>query len=151
MAGGTGAFQTGTQLPGFLNDLLALNQAHTNIAVASIAVAYSKSFVLRRGVTFGWAVKFSSSGVCTVTVELEQSDQPPTTEGSQDDAFVIPQGKGTTNGLFPAGVIVAAATWYRVAYAPIATVLGRLKITGTGSNDASTILTGATLYEIKNQ
>ena len=149
MAGGTGAFQKGTNLPGFLNDILALGGV-TYIAVPTTGVAYSQSFVLRRGVTFGWEVKFTSTGVCTVTCELEQANQPPETEGAQDDSFVIPVGKATTNGLYPTGVIIAAATRYITAYSPVATVLGRLKLTGTGSNDASTRLALARVYEIKN-
>jgi hypothetical protein len=147
MAGGTGAFQVGNQLPGFLVDILASTGA---LAVAGTGVAYSNSFVLRRGVTFGWEVKLTSSGVCTVTIELEQANQPPTTEGTQDDAFVIPVNKLTTAGMFPTGIIVTAATHYITAYSPDATVLGRLKITGTGSNDASTKLVLARMYEIKN-
>lgn len=149
MAGGTGAFQAQTLFPGTLLDIIALGGA-TSIAVGGTNVAYSQSFYLRRGMTFGWEVKFTSSGVCTATVELEQANQPPNTEKAQDDSFVIPVGKGTTNGLFPTGVIVAAATRYITAYAPVATILGRLKITGTGSNDASTVLALARVYEIKN-
>lgn len=157
MALGTGAFQAGSNFPGLLIDLLAQGgyptsvvQPHTNIAVAGTAVARSNSFKLNRGMTFGWEVALTSSGVCTVTIELEQGNQPPTTEGSADGSWVIPQGKATTNGLFPTGVIVAPGTTYIVAYAPVATILGRLKITGTGSNDASTVLTLARCYEIKN-
>ena len=83
-------------------------------------------------------------------MELEQANQPPATEGAQDDAFVIPVGKATTNGLYPVGVIVAAATRYITAYSPVATALARLKFTGTGSNDASVVCNLARVYEIKN-
>ena len=156
MALGTGAFQAGTNYPGLLWDILKFGganfpaQAHTNIPVAGTAVAYSNSFKLNRGMTYGWEVAFTSSGVCTVTVELEQGNQPPTTEGAADGSWVIPVGKATTNGLFPAGTIIAPATTYITAYSPVATILGRLKITGTGSNDASTVLSLARVYEIKN-
>lgn len=150
MAGGTGAFQAGTVLPGLLIDILALGTAHTNIAVASTGVAYSRAFKLNRGMTYGWEVVFTSSGVVAVTVELEQANQPPATESSQDDAFVIPVGKETTLGLFPTGKCIATATHYITAYSPVATALGRLKFTGTGSNDASTVCSTARVYEIKN-
>lgn len=151
MAGGTGAFQAGTVLPGFLVDILALTTgARVSLAVASAGTAYSHSFILRRGVTYGWEVKMTSSGVVAVTIELEQANQPPNTEAAQDDSFVIPQGKGTTNGLFPTGIIIATGTRYITAYSPVATVLGRLKCTGTGANDASTVLSLANMYEIKN-
>ena len=147
MAGGTGAFQAGEVVPGLLFDIL---RGASGIAVAGTATVYSKSFFLKRGVTFGWELKFTSSGVVAVTVELEQSNQPPNTEQAQDDSFVIPISKLTTNGLFPTTTIVAAATRYITAYSPVATILGRLKISGTGSNDASTVLSLARLYEIKN-
>ena len=149
MAGGTGAFQKGYQSPGFLTDILALGGV-TNLAVPTTGVVYSNSFVLRRGCTYGWEVKMTSSGVVAVTIELEQANQPPETEGVQDDSFVIPQGKGTSNGLFPTGIIVATGNRYITAYSPVATVLGRLKCTGTGANDASTVLSLARVYEIKN-
>ena len=158
MAGGTGKDQAGTQYPGFLLDILALGYeknpliftSKTQLAVAGTATVYSQSFVLRRGCTFGWEVQFTSSGVVAATVELEQSNDPPTTEGSQDDNFVIPVNKATTNGLFPTGQIAATATRYITAYSPDATVYGRLKITGTGANDAATVLSMARVYEIKN-
>ena len=150
MAGGSGASQAGNLNPGFLVDILALGGV-TTLAVASTNVAYSQSFILRRGCTYGWEIKMhNTSGACTVTVELEQANQPPATEGAQDDAFVIPVGKGTTNGMFPTGTIVAADTVYITAYSPVATVFGRLKFTGTGSNAASTVCSRARMYEIKN-
>jgi hypothetical protein len=148
MSGGNGAIQAGTMLPGRLIDIIALGGA-TSIAVGTTNVAYSESFLLPRGITFGWEVKFTSSGVVAVTVELEQSNQPPTTEKAQDDSFVIPVGKATSNGLFPSGIVIAAATRYLVAYSPVATAFGRLKFTGTGANDASTVCTIARLYAIK--
>lgn len=149
MGGGTGAFQAGTTLPGFLIDILALGSV-ASIAVGTTTVAYSKSFFLTHGVTYGWEIKMGSSGPVAVTVELEQSNQPPTTENAQDDAFNIPIGKTTTNGLFPLGSIVAPTIRYYTAYSPVATALGRLKFTGTGSNDASTVVNAARVYEIKN-
>ncbi|MDE1867215.1 MAG: hypothetical protein KGI08_05855 [Thaumarchaeota archaeon] len=148
MSGGTGAFPKGYLAPGFLTDILALSGV-SSLPVNGTAVVYSHSFVLRRGVTFGWEVKMTSNGVVAVTIELEQANQPPATEGAQDDAFVIPQGKATTNGLFPTTVVAAANTHYMTAYAPVASILGRLKLTGTGSNDATTALALARVYEIK--
>ena len=158
MAGGTGAFQAGNVTPGFLVDILALGYqsnpliftSKTALAVASTNTVYSQSFILRRGCTYGWEVKFTSSGVVAVTVELEQSNQPPVTEGAQDDSFVIPVGKATTNGLYPTGTIIATDVRYITAYSPVATVLGRLKFTGTGANAASTACSIARVYEIKN-
>ena len=149
MAGGAGAFQAGNVTPGFLVNILGLGGV-TTLAVPSTNTVYSQSFILRRGCTYGWEIAFTSNGVVAVTVELEQSNQPPVTEGAQDDSFVIPVGKATTNGLYPTNTIVAANVRYITAYSPIATVLGRLKFTGTGANAASTVCSIARMYEIKN-
>lgn len=154
MAGGTGAFQAGTQLPGVLLDLVSYqNQAQnlalsTAIACGGTSTYYTQSFFLHRGVIFGWEFKVTSTGLVGLTIELEQGNQPPNTERSQDDGFGLPIGKTGVNGLIPTGNI-AATGWYRTAYAPIASALARLKITGTGSNDASTALTIARLYQLK--
>lgn len=155
MAGGTGVFQLGTQLPGVLLDLVKYqNQEQlgatltTPIACGGAAVYYTQSFPLHRGVIFGWEFKVTSTGVVALTIELEQANQPPNTELAQDDAFGIPIGKTTTNGLIPTGNITGAG-WFKTAYAPIASAVGRLKITGTGSNDASTALAIARLYQLK--
>lgn len=157
MSAGTGKFQAGTNYPGLLIDILALGganfpaQAHTPIQVPGTSTVWSNSFKLNRGMTYGWEVYFTGAGVVTVTCELEQANQPPTTEGAADGSWVIPVTKATTNGLFPTGVIVATTTTYITAYSPVATILGRLKITGTGSNDAAlTYLSLARMYEIKN-
>ena len=147
MAGGTGKFQAGTLLPGFLRDILALGGV-TTLAVASTGTIYSKSFFLHRGYIFGWEFNFTGSTVA-VTVELEQANQPPVTEGAQDDAFVIPISKTGASCLAPLGTIVAAGTRYIGSYQPVATVLARLKITGTGSNGANTVMTIGRLYEVK--
>ena len=77
MALGTGAFQAGTNYPGLLWDILKFGgaklpaQAHTNIPVASTATVWSNSFKLNRGMTYGWEVAFTSSGVCTVTATMK--------------------------------------------------------------------------------
>ena len=149
MGGGTGSVQAGTMFAGKLINILGLGGV-TFIAIPTTGVVYSQSFLLPRSVTFGWEVQFTSSGVCTVTVELEQANQPPTTEGAQDDAFTIPVNKLTTNGLFPTGIIVAQGTKYMTAYSPDASAYGRLRITGTGANDASTRITVARFYAVKN-
>lgn len=156
MALGTGAFKAGTNFPGLLWDLLEFggalfpNKIHTNLACGGTSTYWTNSFKLNRGMTFGWEVALTSSGTVAVTIELEQGNQPPTTEGAADGSWAIPVDRLTTNGMFPSGTIVAAATTYITGYQPDATILGRLKITGTGSNDASTVLSLARCYQIKN-
>ena len=144
MGGGTGVDQAGTMKEGLLINILR----GATIVVNATGVMYTNSFRLPRGVTFGWEVQFTGSPIA-VTVELEQSNQPPNTEGAQDDAFVIPVNKATTNGLFPTGQVVGA-TRYQTAYSPNATEYARLKFTGTGANAANTTCILARVYVIKN-
>jgi hypothetical protein len=136
-------------VPGTFIDLLAAGSV-TSIAVPTTGVAYSQSFVLPRGCTFGWEVEFDSDGVVAVTVELEQSNIAPETEGSADDNFDIPVGKTAANGLLPSGSCIAKDKRYITAYSPVATIFGRLKFTGTGANAASTVCNVARVYAIKN-
>ena len=109
------------------------------IEVGGTNVASSCEIFLPKGHTFGWGVKFSSDGVIDVKVELEQSL-------SLDDGYAVPDNK--TN--FPMFDQVADSELHLVAYAPIASLYGRLKLTGQGSNDASTKLILAKMYTAKN-
>lgn len=139
----------GEILPGFLLDILNFggqNNTPTGaIAVASTGTAYSNSFPLRRGVTYGWTVKMTSSGTVTVKVELEQSNVRPVTEGASDVNWVVPDNKSAS----PMFSAISDTNIHNVAYSPNATGFGRLKLTGSGSNDASTKLAVAQAYGIK--
>lgn len=117
------------------------------ITVASTGVIYLPSFVLPRNVTFGWEVKFSSVGTIDAKVELEQGFQRPTTEGASDTTWVSQDNKLTTNMLFQE---ISNSAYHMTAYSPNATPMGRLKVTGLGSNDAATLLAVAKVYMIKN-
>lgn len=132
------------QLPGKLIDTLSLAGV-SSIAVASTGVAYGHSFPLFRGVTFGWEVQFASSGSVNVKVELEQGNARPATEGSSDTAWAVPDNK--TTALFTG---VTDTNVHFQAYSPNATAFGRLKYTGISGNDATTTVTKARVYTIKN-
>ena len=144
----------GEMLPGVLLDILAFG-GQLNVATGKIAIStadgstayYSNSFPLPRGATFGWELQFSSSGTVACTVELEQGNQRPGTEGSADTAWAIPDNKLTTNRLWPAA---ADTNTHFFAYSPDAAAFGRLKITGNSTNDASTKLSKARVYRVKN-
>jgi len=150
------------QIAGTLIDVLTLSSGITGattvanadarlagavtIAVASTGVAYSKSFPLPRNCSFGWAIKCSSSGAISVKVELEQSMVRPTTEGAADTTnYAVPDNK--TTAMFTA---IADSSLHYTAYAPNALPYGRLKFTGTGSNDASTKIVLAQMYVTKD-
>lgn len=109
--------------------------ADDSIAVATTGTVYTEKLALPKNSTFGWEVQFSSSGTVAVTVVLEQSMDGTT--------WVTPDNK--TTELFPS---VADTSVHQTSYAPNATPYGRLKLTGTGSNDASTALVRALMYAV---
>jgi len=105
-----------------------------DMPIASNAVVYSKAFKLDGGTKFGITYKPNSTGadVIALKIELEQSHLLPTTEGAADANYVVPEGGMT---------IVAAAADKLVHIAslsPVVTRYARLKITGGGTNSAST-------------
>lgn len=117
----------------------------TTIAVASTGTAYSKSFPLPKGVSFGWEVKLGGTGTKAVTVELEQGNSRPATEGASDSSWSVPD-LNAGNPMFT----LADTNLHSNPYAPTPMAFGRLKFTGTGANDASTTVTVARRYIIQN-
>ena len=109
------------------------------IEVGSTATASSVVFPLIKNHTFAFEVQFESDGAIDVKVELEQAFE-------QNDDFVVPDNKVE----FPMFEQISDSNTHIVAYAPVATYLGRLKLTGQGSNDATTTLVKAKMYTAKN-
>ena len=137
----------GELTPGFLLDILAFGTSPTGkITVDATAVAYSNSFPLRRGMTFGWEVMFDSAGSVNCKVELEQGNARPTTEGVADAAWVVPDNKAAS----PMFAAITDKLDHQVAYAPNAMAYGRLKFTGITGNNAATQVVTAKMYSIKN-
>lgn len=143
----------GEQLPGIVLDFIQLTKnagdpqgfvVANAVPVASTGVVYLNSFLLPRNVTFAWECHFTSNGTIAAKIELEQGFQRPTAEGQADAAWVVPDNKSTP--IFT----VADSNYHITSYAPDPTPFARLKITGTGSNDASTILAAIKAYIIKN-
>ncbi len=114
-------------------DLLKMARV-SEIAVASTATIYSQAVGLPRNATFCFTVKADSEGVVELKVEFESSNELPSTEETVDTNYVVPDGK--------IDVITAQADKlvHRHPYAPASTKFGRFKITGTGLNDASTVI-----------
>ena len=106
----------------------------TALAVASAATVYSKSWKWGSGEYFSLAYKATSEGVVGLKIELEQSNVAPTTERSSDDNYVVAE---NMQDVEPA---LATETQHYKKLSPVVSVYGRLKITGSGSNDASTTL-----------
>lgn len=114
------------------NELMDLLEAGdvTSIAVANTDVAYSQSFPNPKNRAFGLEIKFTSAGAVDVKVELEEGNQPPTTEGAADATWWV--GDSISTGITdenPHGLEVS----------PIVAMYSRIKLTGQGSNPASVV------------
>lgn len=109
------------------------------IDISTTNTASSDQFELLKGHTFAFEVQFSSDGAIDVKVELEQQFE-------DGDDFVVPDNKVD----FPMFAQVSDSNTHIVAYAPVATFRGRLKLTGQGSNDTTTKLIKAKMYTAKN-
>lgn len=113
----------------------------TSAAVASTGTWYSKHFRLRKNSVFGVLLKLSSSGAIDVKVELEVGNTTPT-EGAADSAGLWAVGDTISSGLVTAGP-------HALPVSPVVAKWGRLKLTGQGSNHASTALILAQIGEAK--
>lgn len=108
-----------------------------DIAIASAATVYTKAFKLAFGEYFSLAYKASSAtGTPDVKIELEVAikDVLPATEGSADTNYVEPENMADVE------TSLTTETWHIKSLSPPPCVYARLKITGSGSNPADTIL-----------
>lgn len=107
----------------------------TDIAVASTATVYTRSFKLGFGDHFGISYKAtSSSGTPDLKIELEQSFQEPATEGSQDDNWV--QGENISD----IETSLTTETMHHKEIVPVTLPYARIKITGNAANPADTTI-----------
>ena len=106
----------------------------TAIAVASTATVYSQSFKIDKGVNFALSIIGGGAGDKDVKVELEQSLVPPTTEGSSDTNFVVP-------ATAPVTLAVTDTTQHHITLSVLPLKYCRLKLTGQGTNAATTTMT----------
>lgn len=120
--------------------IIGVDQIYSALGVANMPIPgavtrYSNSFKLELGAEFGLDfIAAVSAGAPDLKIELEQSYVKPTTEGSADINYVVPEG-GIT--------IVAsltAVTRQITSLAPVVAPYGRFKITGAAGNHASTTL-----------
>lgn len=111
------------------------------IAIAGETTVYTDSFSLKNGVEFALHYKAASSGNIKLTIQLEQGYARPTTEGSSDSSWAIPEGAADIHtALADANQHIIALTGTK---GPAALPYGRFKITGLGApnaNDASTTI-----------
>ena len=114
------------------------------IAVAGVTTVYSETFVCPKDVTFGFEFKFDSDGVVECDLEIEQGNIAPVTEGAADANMVVPEGAGYLMENVGDKLVHVAS------YAPVVSNFLRVKISGTGANDASTVLERLVVNTIVN-
>jgi len=120
-------------------DLIDL-ETGDELAVASTATAYSKSFLWPRGSSFSLEYQFTSDGSVDVKVEIESGTSAPTTEGSADtDNYAV--GNTISSG-------ITDEVTHFTAPSPTVSQFCRLKLTGQGSNAASTVLSKLKLHYV---
>lgn len=105
-----------------IRDVLMSTNVST-ITVGAGATVYTKSFDLKFGLYFALAYKAASAGAIDLTIQLEQSYDLPTTEGSADAKYVIPA------SLADIHTNLADANWHGKSFSPVAMPYGRFKIT----------------------
>jgi hypothetical protein len=136
-----GLDNSGRNVPENARDISVANvtrasNGSANIPVATTGTVYTNSFKLNRGEYFETSYyAVSSAGTISLTIELEQSFQAPTTEGSADATYTEP-----VNMADIVTTLTTESTWYHKAISPVTLPYGRFKITGTGANNADTIL-----------
>ena len=117
------------------------------IVVAGTGTAYTKSAPLPTQASFSILLRATSSGAIALDIEIEQSNERPTTEGAEDIInYAVPiDSDGASVGEI---VSMDGATMYVINFTPVASGFFRLKATGTGSNAADTTLVVAQIYYV---
>lgn len=115
--------------------------ASNGVACGGTNIGYSDSFNIFEG-DYALEVQFTSDGDVDVNVIVEQGnvDLASADEGSANANYVVPNGKSVIN-----------VTDENVNILPISLAVsrkGRVKVTGSGSNHASTELTRCKLVRI---
>lgn len=121
-------------------DLLNDVQGASTLAVSGVTTVYGKSFPLEKNRSYGIIYRFTGS-VITVKAELEVGNARPGTEGAADTSWAV----GHT---FDTAVVASAALARGLD--PVVAKYGRLKLTGSGSNNADVLLVLAQLGVSKN-
>lgn len=106
-----------------------------DIAVASTATVYTQSFpIFDVDEKFGVKIKAGGAGTKDVLVELEESDVRPATEGSADSDYTEPDGMADVANLVDTDLHITEVM-------PVLKMYARFKLTGQGSNAATTTVT----------
>lgn len=107
-----------------------------DITVNATATVYTHSFYIAMADFFAVSYTAASTlGGINLKIELEQSFQPPTTEGSSDTYWAEP-----TNMADVVAALTVESTIYHQSLAPVPLKYGRFKITGGAGNSTDTVL-----------
>ena len=125
-------------------DLLAAGGDDDGIAVAGVTTVYTETFKCPKDVSFAFVFQFTSDGVVECDIEIEQGNDPPATEGAASGNLVVPYGLGYLEENIGDKLI------HVVPYSPAVTNFLRAKISGTGANAATTVLSKFVVNTIVN-
>ncbi len=106
-------------------------QKYSTIGASSTTTVLTDSVSLENtglATNIGVMYKATSSGVVGVSIQAQRSFQRPTTEGSSDATYVVWNTAFTTTD----------TAWHLATLDTVVTPYLNFKVTGTGSNDAST-------------
>jgi len=121
------------RLPPTVCDILSSTHVAA-IPIASAATVYTASFPFGMAEYFSLDYKATSSGVVGLKIELEVGNSLPDTEGSADTDWAVPENAQDIEA------DLDDETQHHKKLSPVTSKYGRLKITGSGTNDASTVL-----------
>lgn len=115
----------------------------TSIVVNGTAVVFSDTFQLQEGRVYAFDYQMAVGATVDVKLELEQSNDLPTTESAIDTKYVVPEDAADLD------VSLTDKLRHLKAYAPAATRFARFKITGQGTNSADTAVSRLKVSHIK--
>jgi len=104
------------------------------IPVASTATVYTPSFPLYGADAFGVSLLAASDNDVDVKVELEEGMERPATEEAASASWVEPDGLADI-------ALLSDEVLHIVQVTPVPAKYGRFKLTGQGTNDATTTVT----------
>ena len=113
--------------------------------VAGTGVVYTYLYPVEMGASYSFEYMFSSGGVVDVKIDLEQGNVllGAAAEGAANANYVVPEDAAT----FDASI--TDKNVHIKAYAPAATGYLRLKVTGQGSNAATTAIARARMSIVR--
>jgi len=116
-----------------------------NLVVGLTGTVWSHLFTLPKDVSFGFEFQFTSPGTTSVQIDLEQGnvDLTAAQEALANANYVLAEGVSAI-------VTITDEDVHIIGFAPVVTQFARLKLLGTGGNDALTALATARMITTKN-